>query len=126
MRVVKNCQVIFMFIRRKAKVKRASLRFEVYGGIRKYSNGREVCQDTKLGRFVYRNRVLAMLLRQHFRCCNCGNPLHEDEATFEHENGRTAGKRDDRIEIDGQRINGASHGFCNVERGSKRTPLRYQ
>jgi hypothetical protein len=33
-----------------------------------------------------------------------------------------AGKRDDRLEIDGKPINAAVHGLCNVERGSKRTP----
>ena len=47
------------------------------------------------------------------------------DATFDHENGRTAGKRDDRTEVDGKPINAALHWRCNTERGSTRAPYRF-
>lgn len=89
-----------------------------------YSDGREVCNLTKReGLALYRKRVETMLFRQRGLCCNCKRPLNLEEATFEHEFGRGGGKRDDRIEINGERVNGASHGQCNSERGSKRTQI---
>lgn len=88
------------------------------------SEGREICNmDTKQGRDIYKDRILAMLRRQGRVCCNCKKPLWFNEATFEHENGRGAGKQDDRITANGKRINGASHAICNQKRGSKRTPI---
>lgn len=87
-------------------------------------DGREICNDkTVAGREEYKSRVRMMLRRQNGKCCNCQKPLYVGNATFEHENGRSVARRDDRIEIDGQPVNGASHLSCNSERGSKRTPI---
>jgi hypothetical protein len=50
----------------------------------------------------------------------CPGKLAENEATFEHERGRGAGKRDDRIELPGGTwINGAAHALCNEWKGSR-------
>lgn len=92
--------------------------------INEFWGGREVCNlKTRAGKQIYRDRVTAMLERQKGLCCNCRKPLAREEATFEHENGRGAGKRDDRILVKGKPINGASHLICNSQRGSKRTPI---
>lgn len=69
-----------------------------------------------------------MLVRQNGVCCDCGEPLSWAEATFEHEDGRGAGKRDDRVAIFDddhfvKHINGAAHLICNSQRGSKRTEI---
>jgi hypothetical protein len=90
-----------------------------------YPDGREVLNlTTKEGREEYRWRTWVMFNRQGGRCCNCPYQISDSEqSTFEHENGRGAGKRDDRIEIDGVRINGASHEICNNRRGSTRSPI---
>lgn len=85
--------------------------------------GKEVCSDTLAGQKEYKRRVELMWRRQHGLCCNCRLPLELSKATFEHENGRGAGKRDDRLEVNGKPTNGASHEICNGERGSKRTPI---
>lgn len=110
--------------RSKPRRHRPELFFRRSVSIRVMSDGREVCNlATAEGKRVYRTRVKTMLYRQHGLCCNCRKPLLLEEATFEHENGRCSGRRDDRIEANGQRINGASHMLCNHERGSKRTPI---
>jgi hypothetical protein len=51
-------------------------------------------------------------------------PLRLDEAVFEHQRPKGMGGAftDDRIEVDGNPINGAAHWICNSEKGSKRTP----
>lgn len=85
--------------------------------------GKEVCSETIAGQKEYRRRVELMWRRQRGLCCNCKEPLSLSEATFEHENGRGAGKQDDRLEHNGRPINGASHGLCNRLRGSQRTPI---
>ena len=86
--------------------------------------GREICNPaTDGGILQYWFRRAALWLRQEGLCCICCRELKLSDATFEHENGRGGGKRDDRIEIDGQPINGASHLWCNSLRGSKRTPI---
>jgi hypothetical protein len=91
------------------------------GKVHTYPDGREVCnQFINSGRIVYRNRTLAMRSRQNELCCLCGKWMPEDETTFEHENGRTVGKRDDRILIGEKRINGAAHALCNVAKGSRK------
>lgn len=87
-------------------------------------DGREICDlETMRGRVAYHGRIEQMVIRQEYHCCNCRNPIVMKTATFEHENGRGGGKRDDRIEINGKPVNGASHLKCNSERGSKRTPI---
>jgi hypothetical protein len=85
---------------------------------------REICNPvTDDGILQYWYRRTAMWVRQEGSCCICCQDLHLADASFEHENGRTAGRRDDRIEIDGKAHNGASHLWCNKRRGSKRTPI---
>jgi hypothetical protein len=78
-----------------------------------------------LGRGEYFSRILKMADRQGWACCNCRHSMRGCRPTFEHEEGRGmgGGKRDDRIEIDGKPVNGASHLLCNQARGSKRTPI---
>jgi hypothetical protein len=95
-----------------------------------YQSGRQACrQDTPEGRWLYRVRTISMVWRQGRRCCleawapGCPGALREADATFEHENGRTSGKRDDRPELpDGTWINGAAHGICNSWKSSRRIP----
>lgn len=101
-------------------------------GLWTYPDGREVCltigmvKQSLQGRKEYRRRIQAMWDRQNGICClfghikECPGPLRLEEATFEHENGRGGGKRDDRIEVDGKWINGAAHWFCNNIKGSRR------
>jgi hypothetical protein len=93
-----------------------------------FPDGREVCNKmTVAGRREYRRRVGEMLHRQKGQCClvgyvaTCPGALLLAEATFEHENGRGGGKRDDRTQLpDGTWINGAAHSQCNHEKGSRR------
>lgn len=94
--------------------------------VRIHRDGREVCQRTPNGRAIYRQRTEDMRQRQEGRCClefyapMCPGPLRLAEATFEHENGRGGGKRDDRIALpDGTWINGAAHMGCNGWKGSR-------
>jgi len=49
------------------------------------------------------------------------------DITFEHQDGRGMGgsHRDDRIEIDGKPYNGAAHGKCNSDKGSKRVDYHF-
>ena len=106
---------------RQPKAKGPSLRFELIlgGAVRRYPDGREVCQDNPAGRREYSRRVDRMLERQDNRCCLCNKRLHRSDATFEHHRrrGMHAAFREDRIEKDGQPINGAAHWDCNVKRG---------
>jgi len=76
----------------------------------------------------YRSLTLAMRERQNERCCLCGDWMSEESTTFEHQRSRGHGGafRDDRIEIQGVRVNGASHALCNFQRGSKNTPFLLQ
>jgi len=90
-----------------------------------YDDGREVCQENTAGRREYRRRTLAMRDRQGELCARCGEWMSEADTTFDHENGRGGGKRDDRIEVDGERQNAALHGKCNHEKGSKREPYLF-
>lgn len=95
--------------------------------VHKHRDGREVCnQDTREGRGEYRGRTLFMRDRQGGRCClegyapMCRGWMREDEASFEHENGRGGGKRDDRVSLpDGSWINGAAHVLCNGWKASR-------
>jgi len=99
------------------EAKGPSLRFELIcdGAVRKYPDGREVCQDSPAGYREYKRRVELMLIRQNWICCDCGEKIKSiADATFEHQRRRGMGAafRDDRPEI-----NGAAHWICNVERG---------
>ena len=92
-----------------------------------YVDGREICRKTAAGRALYWERTVLMVRRQDRRCCLeghcpfCPGALRENDATFDHENGRGGGKQDDRIELpDGTWINGAAHLWCNSWLGSRR------
>lgn len=104
-------------IRRRAKPK------PHHGAVRVMKDGREICTASAGGEAEYARRRLEMRRRQGELCCLCGQWMAVEDTTFEHENGRGGGKHDDRIEIDGVRVNGASHLKCNSERGSKKTPF---
>jgi hypothetical protein len=98
------------------------LRFELIqgGAVRRYPDGREVCQDNAAGRRLYAARVQEMVQRQNFRCSLCNELLSPAAATFEHTRRRGAGgsRRDDRIVDDcGNWLNSAAHWICNVEKG---------
>ncbi len=68
------------------------------------------------GRTRYAANRDSMWVRDDGICCICKRFVMRCEATFEHGNGRTAGKRDDRPIA----ANGVAHGDCNSEKGSKR------
>jgi len=99
-----------------------------------YPDGREQCNLAhREGMSEYLKRTAAMVKRQKGRCClenecpDCPGRLDVIEATFEHENGRTSGNRDDRIELpDGTWINGAAHRRCNSWKGSRFIPYNEQ
>lgn len=110
--------------KRGPKPRRHSSIWRIRPAVITYPGGREICNPvTAEGIAEYRGRVAKMHKRQTGLCCNCRKPLALSEATFEHEDGRGGGKRDDRIVVNGKPKNGASHGICNSERGSKRTPI---
>lgn len=87
---------------------------------------REICLDNSSGRKEYRRRTLEMRERQGELCCLCAKWMSEEETSFEHQDGRGGGKRNDAIWKEGQRYNGASHSLCNGARGSRRTPFLIQ
>jgi len=89
------------------------------GAVRRYRDGREVCQDSPAGWREYKRRVEVMVQRQNYRCSLCNRPLSLATATFEHQRRRGMGAawRDDRITKDGQDWNGAAHWVCNGEKG---------
>ena len=104
--------------------------------VKVFPDGREVC-ETRLdhpegaeGRAEYKRRKKAMWERQKGICClygflpECPGKLEIKLATFEHEDGRGGGKRDDRISLpDGTWINGVSHLMCNSLKGSRHIPF---
>jgi hypothetical protein len=95
-------------------------------------DGREICAKGidaagREGAAEYKSRTRKMWTRQKGICClygycpDCPGPMALEEATFDHEDGRGGGRRDDRIELpDGTWINGACHGPCNGWKGSRR------
>lgn len=97
---------------------------------KRYRDGRQVCLENTAGRAEYKARVQAMRLRQHGICCllgkvkECPGIMRHEDATFEHTRPRGNGGafRDDRIvnEETGEEMNGAAHGFCNGQKGSRR------
>lgn len=95
--------------------------------IKVYPDGREVLNlETQRGLAEYIDRKWKMADRQGWICClsghisNCPGGMAGVEFTFEHESGRGGGKRDDRISLPtGQIINGASHLYCNLAKGSR-------
>lgn len=89
-------------------------------------DGKEICSNTPKGRAEYRNRTLAMAERQGWVCRWCEKPMRLGDVSFEHDNGRTKGNQDDRIEVGGVPQNAATHGGCNCERGSSRILTRVE
>jgi hypothetical protein len=96
-------------------------------------DGREICNLLcKEGSDEYQRRKWKMRDRQNKRCCleehipDCPGFLAKEDTTFEHEEGRTGGKRDDRIERLNPKtgkiewINGAAHFWCNSKKGSRK------
>ena len=104
------------------------------GPVRTYRDGREVITtSTRAGRELYRLRLRIMWERQG-RVCGlqtskrCPIKLRLRHAQFDHSNGRGmggssggAGKRDDRILINGKPVNCAACAYCNAEKGSRRS-----
>lgn len=90
------------------------------GAVRRYRDGREVCQDSPAGWREYKRRVGVMVQRQNHRCCLCSRRLSLAQATFEHQRRRGMGAawRNDVVELpDGTPVNGAAHWTCNSEKG---------
>lgn len=106
------------------------MRPPILNGVMTYADGRQVCAETAAGRREYDRRIRFMVDRQFNRCCLCGQPfMRPEDASFEHEGGRGMGgaRRDDRLWLGANKpLNGASHGWCNAKRGSKRTPLMFR
>lgn len=99
-----------------------SLRYEIIlnGAVRRYPDGREVCQENSAGYREYTRRLEKMLQRQNHRCCLCKKRLSRNDATFEHQRRRGMGSafRNDAIsDAEGNPINGAAHWICNSEKG---------
>lgn len=98
-------------------------------------DGKEICNPATVeGRAEYWFRTMLMWIRQDGWCCFreydfCPGRLRLADCTFEHEQKRGAGKRDDRIALldsEGgfiRHINGAAHGECNGIAGSRRLPI---
>lgn len=107
-------------VRKKRKGLQTSMRFEIIDGTyRLYPDGRQVCLDTDKGQAEYKRRTLEMAERQNWICIR--NPHRIDGPTFDHANGRGAGKQDDRIWDEfGRPMNGCSCWLCNGMAGSKR------
>ena len=104
--------------------------------VKVFLDGREVCETRwdkpggAEGRAEYKRRKKAMWERQKGICClygflpQCPGKLMLKDCTFEHEDGRGGGKRDDRIVLpDGTWINGVSHLLCNSLKGSRHIPF---
>lgn len=88
-------------------------------------NGQEICSPTPAGKKEYRRRTLAMRTRQNELCRWCGKWMSETDCTFDHEEGRTVGRRDERIFANGRKQNAALHFICNGLRGSSRAPYPF-
>jgi hypothetical protein len=81
---------------------------------------REVCLANAAGRAEYKLRKMRMWQRQSGLCSLCHRPVSLVQCEFEHAEGRTAGRRDDRIvDENGQPINSVVHPACNRKKGSK-------
>jgi hypothetical protein len=90
------------------------------GAVRRYTDGREVCEESAAGRREYLRRLEIMVQRQNFRCSGCKRRLSLFGATFDHNPRRKMGAafRDDRVVLpDGSWINSAMHWSCNGEKG---------
>lgn len=99
--------------------KRTPSKYPIVNGVMTYPDGREVCQESAVGKREYSDRTDTMCERQNNRCAICGQYLHRP--SFDHECSRGGGKRDDRItNPDGTWKNAAVHFGCNGLKGSVR------
>lgn len=95
--------------------------------LKTFPDGREVLNlDSTKGKQEYKRRRTEMWERQRNLCPICTLYIPFDEASFEHEDLRSGGRRDDRIwkvDEEGNKMpyNFAVHKLCNVAKGSKRT-----
>ena len=95
--------------------------------VKVYPDGREVCSGTPEGMDVYCLRRIEMWERQSSTCAICGEWLSSTCITFDHEDGRTSGHKNEKLwRDDGRPMNAAVHLYCNIQRGSKRTPYKFQ
>jgi 5-methylcytosine-specific restriction endonuclease McrA len=101
-----------------AKAKREA---QVGTAIRITRDGKDICLRSAEGRTEYKRRTLEMAQRQGLRCAICGSRFDGwlGDPTFDHEAGRSAGKRDDSIEVNGEWHNAALHRVCNQLKGSR-------
>jgi hypothetical protein len=117
----------------KPKSRRSPRKYLDDDGVYRLPDGKEVCDLTsKKGRDEYELRKSQMHERQALICClyghcpTCPGRLRRAEAMFEHEDGRGAGRQDDRTEktVKGVTvwINGVAHPYCNSWKGSRRIP----
>jgi len=83
-----------------------------------YPDLREVCSDTAAGKREYFSRTRKMAARQDEICPMCKRFM--TNPSFDHQCSRGGGKRDDRIEVDGQWQNAAMCYTCNSLKGSRR------
>ena len=86
-------------------------------GVKRMPDGREICLSNTAGDREYEERTSTMASRQWNRCAICGN--HMIRASFDHQQSRGGGKRDDRIVVDGRWHNAAVCLPCNGEKGSR-------
>lgn len=96
---------------------------------------KEICNPATVeGRAEYWFRTMLMWIRQDGWCCFreydfCPGRLRLADCTFEHEDKRGGGKKDERlalVDTEGRfirHINGAAHGECNGIAGSRRLPI---
>lgn len=106
----------------RAKAKRKPTRtYMIAGGVRTYPDGREECIATVEGKQEYDRRRDEMAKRQRGICPCCYRPLGND-VTFDHQAGRTSGRKDERLWTpDGSAwMNAAVHLGCNGKMGSVR------
>ena len=98
--------------------------------VKVFPSGREVCNlNTKAGMDEYVHRVDVMFARQGKRCGLIISPQCKERngkwprnmICFGHfsSRGMGAGKRDDRIEVNGKPQSKALCPFCNIEQGSR-------
>jgi hypothetical protein len=107
-------------LRRQRKVKDSEkgVAFVVLDG------GREVCTKSNAGRVAYYRRTYDMEVRQNEICPLCKRMFYTECGipTFDHQDGRTAGRKDERLLMeDGVTWrNAALCGECNCKKGSVR------
>jgi len=88
-----------------------------------FPDGRERCNTNAAGKREYLARTVEMWERQNGLCAICGHPIELRYAQFDHQAGRGHGgghRTDAVLDVEGNWINAAVHGICNIRKGSKR------